>query len=79
MQGRNLEAGTGAEAVDGHLSLVYSAWLSLFSIEPRTTSRGREGPHMKWAEPFPPHQPLIKEMPIAISYGSVFTIEVFPF
>ena len=57
-QGRNLEAGAGAEAVEGWCLLACSSWLVL--IEPRTTVQGWH--HPQCTSPFPPNQSLIKKM-----------------
>ena len=50
-QGRNLEPGTDAEALDGVLrtTLLPLACSACFLIEPRTTSLGMALPTMGWA------------------------------
>ena len=66
-QGRNLEAGADAEAMEECCLLVCSSWLvqPAFFIEATTTSPGMAPPTMGWALP---HQSLIKKMPYRLAH-----------
>ena len=75
MQGRNLEPGADAEAMERHCLLACS---ECFHIEPRTISPGVAPSSMDWALP---QQSLIKRTHNRLAYSLIlweafFSIEV---
>ena len=71
-QGRNLEVGADAEAMEGCCLLACLHGLFSLLIESTTTSPGMAPPTMGWALS---HQSL-RKCPTAGAYGSIFSIDV---
>lgn len=73
-QGRNLEAETEVEAIEGHCLLACS---SCFLVAPRTANPGVALPTVNWALP---HQLSIRKcimhLPTGQASGGIFSVEV---